>query len=75
MNQVLDEWAKRLKSIQEAWDEAEHAIKLAEQIQQEIINPSIYELRYAGRRIVEAFKLHSAGDTDGCERLTTRRRV
>lgn len=37
------------------WNKAEGAIKLAEQVNEEIVNPAIYELRYAGRRIIEAF--------------------
>ncbi len=43
-----------LKALCEEWNKAESAIKLAEQVNGEIINPAIYELRYAGRRIVEA---------------------
>jgi hypothetical protein len=41
--QIIDEWNK-----------AEKAIKIAEQVNGEIINPAIYELRYAARRCVEA---------------------
>lgn len=39
------------------WNKAEEAMKLAEQVNFKIINPSILELRYAGRRLVEAIPL------------------
>lgn len=45
------------KLVCEEWNKAELAIKLAEQVNGEIINPAIYELRYAGRRIVEALTI------------------
>ena len=44
-------------AVRAQWNKAERAIKLAEQVNEEIVNPAIYELRYAGRRIVEAFDL------------------
>lgn len=37
------------------WNVAKRAIKIAEQVEGEIVSPAIHELRYAGRRIVEAF--------------------
>ncbi|MFN4353915.1 hypothetical protein [Parvibaculum sp.] len=43
-----------LNELCEEWNKAESAIKLAEQVNGEIVNPAIYELRYAGRRVVEA---------------------
>lgn len=46
-----------LEEIRQEWDQAERCIKLAEQVNGEIINPAIYELRYAGRRIMEAIAL------------------
>lgn len=42
-----------LVSVADEWNKAEEAIKLAEQINKGIINPAVYELRYAGRRLVE----------------------
>ena len=51
------------------WNKAEKAIKLAEQVSGKIINPSIYELRYAGRRIIEAFDHLRNGDKDKTRRL------
>ncbi|MCF1504248.1 hypothetical protein L0F51_10845 [Afifella sp. H1R] len=47
---------KQLGLVCDEWNRAEKAIKLAEQVNGEIINPAIYELRYAGRRIVEAIQ-------------------
>jgi hypothetical protein len=46
--------AEAVKAVQVEWNKAEKAIKLAEQVNGEIINPAVYELRYAGRRLVEA---------------------
>ncbi len=52
-----------LRSITEEWDKAERDIKLAEQISGKVVLPSINELRYAGRRVVEVIKLiGSEGD-------------
>lgn len=48
-----DEIDTLLQSILQEWNKAEKAIKIAEQIDGEIVNPAIYELRYAGRRLVE----------------------
>lgn len=45
---------KEFTALQEAWDEAEQAIKIAEQVTGVAIVPSINELRYAGRKIIEA---------------------
>lgn len=50
-------------AVRKQWNKAERAIKLAEQVNEEIVNPAIYELRYSGRRIVEAFDL-SASEQD-----------
>lgn len=41
-------------SVRDEWNKAEKSIKLAEQVNGDIVNPAIYELRYAGRRIIEA---------------------
>ncbi len=39
------------------WNRAEGAIKLAERLRGEVVIPSINELRYAGRRLVDAMSL------------------
>lgn len=56
------DWAARIHSICESWNEAEKTIKVAEQVNAEIVNPAIYELRYAGRRIIEALNAHELED-------------
>ena len=43
-----------LQVIRREWDKAEHAIKIAEQISGQVVFPAIKELRYAGRRIIDA---------------------
>lgn len=50
-----------LAEVVTEWNLAEKAVKLAEQVCGEIVNPAIYELRYAGRRLIEAIALP---DTD-----------
>lgn len=51
-----------LADIQREWDLAEEAIKRCEQVARAAIIPSIKELRYAGRRIVDALNTaHKAG--------------
>ncbi len=43
-----------IAAVLDEWNKAENAIKKAEQVNGEVINPAVYELRYAGRRLVEA---------------------
>lgn len=47
-----------------AWNKAEGAVKLAEQVNGQVINPAIYELRYAGRKLVEAYELEMNGKAE-----------
>jgi hypothetical protein len=49
-----DDYAALLNSVLVEWNRAEEDIKIAEQVASKVVNPSIKELRYAGRRIVEA---------------------
>jgi hypothetical protein len=51
------------------WNRAEHAVKLAEQVNGQVVNPAIYELRYAGRKLVESWEAERSGDLDRCELL------
>lgn len=46
----------RFVSICNEWDRAEEDIKVAEQINNKVVIPSVSELRYAGRRIIEALR-------------------
>lgn len=50
---LTPEQKKMLDAIRLEWNRAEEDIKLAEQVCNEIVFPSINELRYAGRRVVE----------------------
>lgn len=52
----FDDFTDLYASIALHWDKAEEDIKVAEQINHKASLPAIKELRYAGRRIVEAFK-------------------
>ncbi|MEO9969242.1 MAG: hypothetical protein ABJG15_05335 [Hyphomonadaceae bacterium] len=48
-----------------AWDSAEVAIKQAENVCLDVVIPAVAELRYAGRRFIEAQVLASNGDIKG----------
>lgn len=61
---LSDAASTALENYRSEWDKAERSIKLAEQVNAEIVNPAIYELRYGGRRLVEAL-----GKTDEVETI------
>ena len=50
----LEPYGDRFAKICLQWDKAEEDIKLAEQVAHKVVFPAIKELRYAGRRIIEA---------------------
>jgi hypothetical protein len=52
--QIEDEHAQLLSEIKSEWNKAEEDIKLAEQVCLKVVTPAVKELRYAGRRIVDA---------------------
>jgi hypothetical protein len=54
---VVREFEDHCSSICREWDEAELAVKIAEQVQREVVGPSIAELRYAGRKVVQAMSV------------------
>ena len=54
----------RIASICAEWDRAEKYIKLAEQIGGKVVFPAVAELRYAGRRIIEALHHIAAKSPD-----------
>ena len=58
----------RLASIRHEWNRAEEVIKLAEQIGGKVVFPSVAELRYGGRRLIEA--LHQIGQGGSDETVT-----
>ena len=53
-----------LATIRKEWDKAEQSIKLAEQVGNQVVFPAIKELRYGGRRIVDALSLLPDGDEE-----------
>ncbi len=56
-------YADILRDIQKEWNKAEAAIKQSEQVALAVSIPAITELRYAGRRLVDALDLaHNNGD-------------
>lgn len=57
----LDPFGSLLELIQKEWNQAEQDVKLAEQVCKNIIIPSVKELRYAGRSIVDALNLIRTG--------------
>jgi uncharacterized protein YdcH (DUF465 family) len=61
-----------LASILAEWNRAETDIKIAEQVANKVVNPSIKELRYAGRRIVDALlKVREGGSPEEVKQLLT----
>ena len=61
----LEDFEKLLKSVLAEWDKAESDIKIAEQLGHQVVFPAIKELRYAGRRIVDALARILANDDNG----------
>lgn len=59
---ILADYSEILGSICREWDTAERDIKIAEQIGDQVVFPSIKELRYAGRRIVDALNALARGE-------------
>jgi hypothetical protein len=48
------EFETKLRELSLRWDQAEEAIKAAENICLEVVDPAVKELRYAGRRLQQA---------------------
>ena len=53
-----------LAQIAREWDRAEHLIKAAERVRAQVVIASVNELRYAGRRIVDALHLAERAKSD-----------
>lgn len=69
MNEQND-FASLYEKICHEWNKAEEDVKRAEQVCDEVIIPSIKELRYAGRRLVQALELNARnGDKAEIEKL------
>jgi len=68
--QLSDEQVILLNSIAVEWNTAEEDVKVAEQVCNDIVIPAIKELRYAGRRVVDALaKMHAGDPPDAIEDL------
>ena len=59
-----EEHLKILGEIQAEWNKAESDIKTAEMVVHKIVLPAVKELRYAGRRIIDALMIISANSED-----------
>jgi hypothetical protein len=57
----IDGFSELYAQICREWNKAEEDVKRAEQVCEEVIIPSIMELRYAGRRLAQALELMSQG--------------
>ncbi len=53
-----------LKQIAHEWDQAEKLIKAAERVRAQVVMASVNELRYAGRRLVDAINVADAAKAD-----------
>lgn len=56
------EFADILERVANQWNLAEQRIKTAERLNGEVVFPAINELRYAGRRLVDAINLTNTDD-------------
>ena len=59
-----------LEEIKRVWDETEIVIKRAERIRAQVVEPAINELRYAGRRLVDAMHLADTAGANAKDRET-----
>ena len=59
----LDPFGQLLETIQAEWNRAEEDIKIAELVCNKIVIPAIKELRYAGRRTIDALNCIQRGGT------------
>ncbi|MBD60084.1 MAG: hypothetical protein CL808_08200 [Citromicrobium sp.] len=63
-------FADILRDIGKQWNKAESAIKRAEQICDEVAHPAVTELRYAGRRMIDALDAaHHGGNIEKIQAL------
>lgn len=56
-----EQFAELFARLREEWDQSEACIKAAEQVNGDVVMPSIMELRYAGRRAVDALNAAATG--------------
>lgn len=55
-----DEFSQIIQEIASEWNTAEKAVKHAENVDGEVVFPAIQELRYAGRRLVDALAIQES---------------
>jgi len=58
-----EEFQKIINETTKEWNTAEEAVKIAENIDGDVVIPAILELRYAGRRLVDALSMQET-DTE-----------
>lgn len=58
----VSDFATLFTALRREWDLSEETLKAAEQINGEVVFPSVMELRYAGRRAVDALNEAAAGN-------------
>jgi hypothetical protein len=66
----IESFGELYAKICHEWNKAEEDIKRAEQVCEEVIIPSVMELRYAGRRLAQALEIAAtSGDFQEVEKL------
>ena len=58
--EIADNVSAAIAEVREEWNKAEATMKIAEQLNSEIIIPSVLELRYSGRKVIESLQLIEA---------------
>lgn len=53
-----------IAEISREWDKAEEVVKLAELVCEDVVIPAVAELRYAGRRLVDALNAQATGKAE-----------
>ena len=56
MSELTQQFCEQLDEFTTQWNSAELTMKLAEQVSEKAVYPSVNELRYAGRKLVDALK-------------------
>ena len=62
MHSGIDPYKALLSEIVSEWNRAEQEIKRAEQLAGKAVTPAINELRYGGRRVIDALQGIANGD-------------
>jgi len=62
--EIADNVSAAIATVREEWNKAEATMKIAEQVNSEIIIPSVLELRYSGRKVIEALQFIEAQEPE-----------